>query len=77
VILGDGRVALASATVEDGEQRFVADAPLELTAIGDGEVARLVGDAPQGLEPGRPLLSLLIDAGALPWSTPAAPLRPG
>ena len=61
---GTDRVALVATTVEDGEERIVADARVEPTATGDGEVALLVRDDLQGLGLGRRLLTLLIHAGA-------------
>ena len=61
---GTDRVALVATTVEDGEERIVADARVEPTATGDGEVALLVRDDLQGLGLGRRLLTLLIEASA-------------
>jgi GNAT superfamily N-acetyltransferase len=61
---GTHRVALVATVVEDGEERIVADARIESTPTGDGEVALLVRDDLQGIGLGRLLLTLLIDAAA-------------
>jgi GNAT superfamily N-acetyltransferase len=61
---GSERVALVATIVEDGEERIVADARIEPTPTGDGEVALLVRDDLQGIGLGRRLLTLLIDAAA-------------
>jgi GNAT superfamily N-acetyltransferase len=61
---GTHRVALVATMVEGGEARIVADARIEPTATGDGEVALLVRDDLQGIGLGRRLLRLLIDTAA-------------
>ena len=64
---GQARVALAAVTVEDGEERIVADARFDVVGDGDAEAAIIVRDDVAGLGLGTLLLDKLLalagDAG--------------
>jgi len=63
---GRARVALAAVTVEDGEERILADARFDVIGNGDAEAALLVRDDAAGLGLGTLLLDrLLAIAGGL------------
>jgi RimJ/RimL family protein N-acetyltransferase len=57
---GRARVALAAVTVEDGEERIVADARFDVIGAGDAEAALLVRDDVAGLGLGTLLLDRLL-----------------
>jgi RimJ/RimL family protein N-acetyltransferase len=61
---GRARVALAATTVEDGEERIVADARFDLVGDGDAEAALLIRDDIAGRGLGRLLLGRLLDLAA-------------
>ena len=61
---GRGRVALAATTVEDGEERIVADARFDLVGDGDAEAALLIRDDMAGRGLGRLLLGRLLELAA-------------
>jgi RimJ/RimL family protein N-acetyltransferase len=61
---GRGRVALAATTVEDGEERIVADARFDLLGDGDAEAALLIRDDVAGRGLGRLLLGRLLELAA-------------
>lgn len=58
------RVALAATTVEDGEERIVADARFDLTGDGDAEAAVLIRDDLAGQGLGTLLLGRLLELAA-------------
>jgi GNAT superfamily N-acetyltransferase len=61
---GRARVALAAVTVEDGEERIVADARFDVMGDGDAEAALLVRDDVAGLGLGTLLLDKLLALAA-------------
>lgn len=61
---GQARVALAAVTVEDGEERIVADARFDLIGDGEAEAALLVRDDVTGLGLGTLLLDRLLALAA-------------
>ena len=61
---GRARVALAATTVEDGEERIVADARFDLTGDGDAEAALLIRDDMAGRGLGTLLLDRLLGLAA-------------
>ncbi len=61
---GRARVALAATTVEDGEERIVADARFDLTGDGDAEAALLIRDDMTGRGLGTLLLDRLLELAA-------------
>jgi GNAT superfamily N-acetyltransferase len=63
---GRARVALAATTVEDGEERIVADARFDVLDNGDGdaEAALLIRDDMAGRGLGRHLLDRLLELAA-------------
>ena len=61
---GRGRVALAATTIEDGEERIVADARFDLVGDGDAEAALLIRDDMAGQGLGRLLLGRLLELAA-------------
>jgi acetyltransferase len=61
---GEARVALAVTTVEDGEERIVADARFDLVGDGDAEAALLLRDDVTGRGLGTLLLDRLLQRAA-------------
>lgn len=61
---GAARVALAATTVEDGEERIVADARFDLLGDGDAEAALLLRDDVTGRGLGTLLLDQLLERAA-------------
>ena len=61
---GDARVALAATTIEDGEERIVADARFDLVGDGDAEAAVLLRDDVTGRGLGTLLLDRLLQRAA-------------
>jgi acetyltransferase len=61
---GAVRVALAATTVEDGEERIVADARFDLVGDGDAEAALLLRDDVTGRGLGTLLLDRLLEQAA-------------
>ena len=61
---GRGRVALAATVVEDGTERFVADARFDLVGGGDAEAALLIRDDFAGRGLGTELLGRLRELAA-------------
>jgi len=61
---GEVRVALAATTVEDGEERIVADARFDLVGDGDAEAALLLRDDVTGRGLGTLLLDRLLERAA-------------
>jgi RimJ/RimL family protein N-acetyltransferase len=61
---GEARVALAATTVEDGEERIVADARFDVVGDGDAEAALLLRDDVAGRGLGTLLLDRLLERAA-------------
>ena len=61
---GQARVALAATTIEDGEERIVADARFDLVGDGDAEAALLLRDDVTGRGLGTLLLDRLLERAA-------------
>jgi RimJ/RimL family protein N-acetyltransferase len=61
---GEGRVALAAITVEDGAERIVGDARFDLVGEGDAEAALLLRDDVTGRGLGTLLLDRLLEQAA-------------
>src|SRR5947208_7203841 len=61
---GEARVALAATTIEDGEERIVADARFDLVGDGDAEAALLLRDDVTGRGLGTLLLDRLLERAA-------------
>jgi RimJ/RimL family protein N-acetyltransferase len=61
---GEARVALAATTIEDGEERIVADARFDLVGDGDAEAALLLRDDFAGRGLGTLLLDRLLKRAA-------------
>ena len=62
---GRARVALAATTVEDGEERIVADARFDVVGDGDAEAALLIRDDMTGRGLGTLLLDRLLELAAV------------
>jgi acetyltransferase len=61
---GEARVALAATTVEEGEERIVADVRFDLVGDGDAEAALLLRDDVTGRGLGTLLLDRLLERAA-------------
>ena len=61
---GEARVALAATTIEEGEERIVADARFDLVGDGDAEAALLLRDDVAGRGLGTLLLDRLLERAA-------------
>jgi len=61
---GEARVALAATTIEDGEERIVADARFDLLGDGDAEAALILRDDVIGRGLGTLLLDRLLERAA-------------
>jgi acetyltransferase len=61
---GQARVALAATTIEDGEERIVADARFDLVGDGDAEAALMLRDDVTGRGLGTLLLDRLLERAA-------------
>jgi len=61
---GTARVALAATTIEDGEERIVADARFDLVGDGDAEAALMLRDDVTGRGLGTLLLDRLLERAA-------------
>jgi len=61
---GEARVALAASTIEEGEERIVADARFDLVGDGDAEAALLLRDDVAGRGLGTLLLDRLLERAA-------------
>ena len=61
---GEARVALAATTVEEGEERIVADARFDVLGDGDAEAALLLRDDVAGRGLGTLLLDRLLERAA-------------